>query len=291
MTIQQYIYEGHPESTAKTYLYYIEHFIAIHPKARDMTFKEVTDYFNELDKRGKSQGNRRVMLNAIKRYYDYVCDVLRHRDDHPCERIVLQGARSKDLMLNNIFTVDEMGMLLHREDRYKLIVNKNKLITSMLIYQGLASEEIASMKLSDINMDTGYFTARGTAKIRKRRLELKPMQVMLLMRYLQDRDSLLQRTGLVTDKLFVTHFGTEQTVDAVNRMFRPYKHLFPDKKLNPQNIRMSVIHGLVNESNLKLEVALERAGIKWMSSISKYLKADREGDLKIVQEMHPMKDL
>lgn len=291
MTIQEYITAGHSESTAKTYLYYIEQFTAVNRDPKNMSYKAIVEYFDDLNSRGKSIDNRKVILNAVKRYYDYICDVLEYRDDHPCEKMFLRGGRNKDVKLNNIFSLDELELLLDRDDRYTNIRNKNKLIVSLLIYQGLAPHEICEMEIGDIDMDTGMFRARGTEKIKTRTLELKSMQTMLLFRYLQDRDALLERSGLVTDKLFVTHFGTEQTVDSINRMFASFKYLFPDKVLNPQNIRMSVVYRLVNDCNLKLEIAMERAGLKWMSSIGKYLRADREGDLKIVEEMHPFRDI
>lgn len=291
MTIEEYIREEHPESTAKTYLYYIEQFTRVNREPENMTYRSIVEYMDELERRGKSNDNRKVILNAIKRYFDYVCDVMENREDHPCEKMYLRGGRTKDVQLNNIFTKDELELLLERNDRYSNIRRKNKLLVSLMVYQGLSPHEICAMKVSDVDLDTGVFVARGTKKIEKRKLELRSMQTLLLFRYLEDRDTLLDRTGLETDNLFITHFGTEQTVDSVNRMFRPYKHLFPDRTLNPQNIRMSVVYRLVNDSNLRLEVAMERAGLKWMSSIGKYLRVDREGDLKIVQEMHPFEDL
>lgn len=291
MTIEEYIKENHPESTAKTYLYYIDHFTSIHKDPLNMSHKEIVEYFDELDKRGKSQGNRRVMLNAIKRYYDYVCDVLQYRDDHPCERMILKGARTKEVMLNNIFTIEELSLLLDRKERYKLLEKKNKLIITFMIYQGLAPAEISNMKVSDVDIDSGCFTARGTEKIKRRRLELEKEQFGLIFKYLNERDSLLKRTGLKSDHLFITHFGTEQTVDSINRMFRSSAAMFPDKKLNPQNIRMSVIYNMVNNKQLRLEQALELSGLKWMSSISKYLQADKEGDMKIIEDLHPFRDV
>ena len=291
MTIEDYIADHHSVETTKTYMYYINHYLAVNKNAKDMEYMEIVHYFDELERRGKSPDNRKVILNAVKRYYDWLSDIERYRDDHPCERMKLRGGRSKDIMLNNIFTTEELELLLDREDRYQKIRNKNKLLVSFLIYQGLAPAEVCAMKVDDIDMDTGFFVARGTEKISRRRLELKSSQTLLLFKYLKNRDQLLERSKLKTDKLFITYNGTAQTVDAVSRMFHPYKALFPDKVLNPQNIRMSVVYNMVNSSSVSLERALELTGLKWMSSISKYLKPDKDGDMKIIQEFHPLREL
>jgi integrase/recombinase XerD len=75
-----------------------------------------------------------------------------------------------------------------------------------------------------------------------------------------------------SEKLIVSKLGKPISVDSIHAMIQPLKTLFPDRKLNPKTIRMSVICNWLNEKKIPLEIVQELSGHKWPGSTEKYIK-------------------
>ena len=92
-----------------------------------------------------------------------------------------------------------------------------------------------------------------------------------------------------SDKLVLSKLGKPMAeVSSIKSIVEPLKGLFPDKKLCPQTIRMSVICNWLNDKKLPLEKVQELAGHKWPGTTEKYFKADSEQQRELINRFFPV---
>lgn len=284
LSLEQYIDNTHTRETAKSYLYHIDNFLALNPGANNMLYADIIDYLNSLSIRLTNATSRSTHLAAIKKYYDYLLYTGK-RADHPCRMLSVKKERTQ-IQFHELFSEEELQLLLSRENRYKNLESRNKAILSLLIYQGLRSEELTRLRADDIDMELGTVRIRGTKSSAKRTLELKSNQILVLDRYIQiHRKNLLKGSY---NQLFITTRGVPITVDAIGRMLRPLQGLFPDKNLNAKTIRQSVISNWLNKRKIPLGDVQIMAGHKYPSSTEKYLNQDVESKRNLINRFHPL---
>lgn len=282
--IEKYLREQHTEQSVKSYLIAIENYLVANPKAKQYTYRDIVSYLEELKKIYQNDGTRSTQLAAIKKYYDYLLQT-KQRDDHPCRALYIR-VQSKAIELQFLFSSEELELLLQRENRYRLLDLRNKVLISFLIYQGLRSEEVCNIKVKDIDLESGIMTIRSTHLTNRRILELKPKQILMINNYLNFSRPMLKQCD--TNKLLITKKGIAICVDTINRMLRPLQGLFLDRTLNASTIRQSVIRNWLNEKNYPLADVQLLAGHKYPSSTEKYLGEDIDDRRKLINQFHPL---
>jgi len=180
----------------------------------------------------------------------------------------------------------ELELLLQRENRYWFLKARNQVLISLLIYQGLASEELIRLKLKDIDLDNGTIYIKASKNLNRRTLELKPKQMLPISNYIDEVRPKILMTK--TEKLILSKLGKPISVDGVCSVIEPLKSLFPDRKLNPQIIRMSVICNWLNEKKVDLVKVQELAGHKWPGTTEKYIKVDAKNERELINRYYPI---
>ncbi len=284
-TLEQYLYRNHTDQTAKTYLYYIGVFKMKQPNAMRLMYADIINYLNEIKKVTKEVSKISPHFGAVKRYYDYLLETGK-RNDHPCKSIRLKR-KKQPIQLQDLFSPSELELLMTRENRYKNLELRNKLIISLMIYQALVSAELCRLELKDIDLDNGTIYIKGSAKNASRTLELRSNQVTLLINYINTYRNKLLKSN--TDCLLITHRGTGETVDSIQGMVDPLKGLFMDRNLTPSTIRQSVISNMLNVYKQPLEAVQLFAGHKWTSSTEQYRRKDINDQLEKINMWHPLK--
>lgn len=283
-TLEQYLYKKHTNKTAATYLYYINVFSMQHPDAEKYTYKDMVNYMDLQKKRGVEISKLNTQLAAIKRYYSYLVET-GQRNDHPCMSIRLKR-KKKDIQLQDLFTSSELELLMNRENRFKNLELRNKVIVSFLIHQGLTSNELCRLTVEDIDLDEASVYVKGSKTCTARTLDLKPSQIRLIQSYVEtSRKALFKST---TKNLIITQRGVSETVDGIHSMIEPLKSLFPDRNLNPTTIRQSVISNLLNVKKMPLEDVQLFAGHKWTSTTEKYKRNDISEQRALINKWHPL---
>ena len=288
-TLQEYLESLHTSGSAKSYLYSIIKFIETNPDCEKYGYQDIVDYMFELSKRDLKGTYKSKVLASIKKYYDYLMHI-GVRDNHPCRRLSIKDNRRKGMNYEDLFTSDELELLLNREERYRYLGHRNKLIISMLIYQGLSSFEIERMNIQDIDVEAATIRIKASRKLNGRTLSMHPRQVTMALRYLGDSRPFLLRKELPTNRLIITKLGKSETVDGIHAMIEPLKVMFPEKKLHPKSIRASVISNWLNDRNIDLEDVQLMAGHKWPSSTERYRRADMDQQRRLINEFHPLND-
>ena len=284
MNFREYLAEHYTTQTASRYARAVDHFI-IHADSKKVTHKEIIDY---LDKYKKATA---PVLAALKQYFDFLIEQ-GTRNDHPC-RTISTKRKSKPMQHQDLFSVEELELLMSREERYSILKNRNKALLSLLIYQGLTPQNIINLRTVDIDLEVGTVYVMATRQLTRRTLELRSNQVLTLHKYIdEDRVELLKTAELLSsskyERLFVTKLGENLSVDALNRMLRPLQGLYTNKNLNASTIRQSVILNWINHYDYPMEDVQLLAGHRWLSSTAKYKVINREENREKINRFFPL---
>lgn len=284
-SFEQFLLEHYTEQTAKSYLFAVNHFLNLNPRAKRYKYNDVVSYVEKLSQSQSNPQYRVTILSAIKKYYDYLV-LIGYRTDHPCKRLNIKVNHNQQIQVQDLFSSDELLLLLNRENRYQFIDTRNAVILSLLIYQGLASEEITKLEVKDIDLDKGTIYIKASTNLNRRTLELVNKQMILFDKYINEVRPKLLRSE--TEKLIISKLGDSMAVDSIKAVVEPLKGLFPDKKLCPQTIRMSVICNWLNEKKYPLEHVQELAGHKWPGTTQKYFKVNTDEQRELINKYFPI---
>ena len=280
---EQYIKERNAPSTAKRYLREIDLFFSSVENPSAANYSKIMNYLGKLRAK-KQSGGIACSLHGIKKYYSYLV-ATGQRKDNPTKSIKLRDKRSKDIQLQDLFKPTELEQLLDRKERYPILKNRNQIIISLLIYQGLTNGEITNLELENINLEEGTIYIKQGRKTNSRSLKLTGQQVFWLMNYIrEDRPKLLKTT---TQKLIISKTGRAETGEGICYVVETQKHLFPDRKLNAKTIRQSVITNLLKEGK-DLRIVQAFAGHKYPSTTERYKQTQVEELKTQILKYHPL---
>jgi site-specific recombinase XerD len=288
-TLEHYLYRRYTKQSAKTYFFVVSSFLNSNPRAKSYQYKDIVSHFVDLKKRYPKTSTRNNILAGIKRYYDYLVET-KQRNDHPCRTFFIRGeniAKRSQVHFQDLFTPTELDMLLNRENRYPNLKTRNKIIISLLIFQGLTSDELVRLDIKNIDFDKSTVYIKASAKLNSRTLKLQRMQMEWIEDYLKTYRKNILKTE--TNRLLIGHRGEPETVEGIGGMLEPLKSLFPERPLNAKTIRMSVISNWFNVYKLRLESIQEMAGHKWPSSTLRYKRLDIAEQRMKINKWHPLK--
>jgi integrase/recombinase XerD len=284
-TLEQFLLQNYSKQTVSSYLFAINHFLKLNSKAKRYKYENIVKYMDEISLKQPNSKYRVVILSAIKKYYDYLV-MSGYRTDHPCKRLNIKVNSNQAIQVQDLFSSSELQLLLERENRYKHLDIRNNVLLSLLIYQGLTSDDIIKLTVKDIDLENGTIYIKASNMLNKRTLELVSKQMILFSNYInQTRGEMLR---CKTEKFIITKLGKPITVGGIHGMIDPLRALFPDRKLNPQTIRMSVICNWLNEKKITLERAQELAGHKWPGTTEKYIKVNSSQQREMINRYFPM---
>jgi integrase/recombinase XerD len=287
MTLQTYLGQKLSPKTVKLYCRDIKIYLnqVDDKQAQRATWSNIMEYVEYLRTRYHNAYTITRILYAIKAYYNWLIET-GTREDHPCRGIKLMDAKGKPLQLQDLFKTEELEKLLDREERFNTVSLKNQVITSLLIYQGITSDEIIRLKTRDINLEKGNINIRPTRKLNGRTLQLKSTQIMLFYKYLNELRPKLAKDS--TNEAFLLNLrGSPITSEDVQYLIETMQNRFPGRKLNPQTIRMSVIRNMLKAGG-DLRVVQVFAGHKKISSTERYQPSASEALITAVNKYHPL---
>jgi len=288
MELKEYLAKYVAPSTTNRYIREIDHyFISNESKKIDpktATYNQILSYIGERRKHYKKSSSLSCTIHAIKHYYSYLVEI-GEREDNPAKSIRLRDKQSRDIQTQDLFTTEELERLLDRKERYNILKNRNLVVISLLIYQGLRNAEIKNLELKDIDLEQGTINVKASGKTNARVLKLNAKQIYLMMSYLNhDRGILLK---VDSTKLIISKTGKPETGEGIHYIIETSKHHFPNKKLNPITIRQSVIYNLLKSGN-DLRIVQAFAGHKYPSATENYKQSHLE-ELKVqVLKFHPL---
>lgn len=275
-------------ATVKRYLRAIDSYVSKlgREQATYARYHDIVSYIGELRKQNYSTDHIQTELSALKVFYRFL---VRSgiRSDHPIEYFSLADGkrRGRSVQFQELFSQGELELLLNRPNRYRLLENRNKLIISLYIYQGLRSGEMARLRLQDVDIDAGTVFVRASAKLNSRVLVLQPNQVQWLLWYREfDRPALLKS---VSEILLIGKLGNAEKGEGCHYLIESQRGLFLERTLNPKTIRQSVIVNWFKQGFGVKKVQL-MAGHKYPSTTEIYRPTDLTAMLNAVEQFHPL---
>jgi site-specific recombinase XerD len=247
------------------------------------SYTDVLAYMKHCQKNGATQRTIQNYLNMIKHFYRYLIEQ-GQIEINPVTGIKVQGVKRK--ILHHIFQPQELHALYNNFNDETLKGKRNKIMLSLLVYQGVKTEELAILEVKDVKLKEGKIEVPGNRNGNARTLKLESHQVLEMYEYvLQTRNAILDKSGEKTDRLFISIEGGN---DLHNYMTRLMVRLRKQNKLvvNAKQIRASVIMKWLKQYNLRQVQYL--AGHRYISSTEAYKQNEMEGLTEEVNKFHPL---
>ncbi len=274
-------------------------------QVENSTASEVISYLKHLQNKGQHNKTRNIHLNVLKHLFNWQIQAEK-RADNPAKHIKIRGTKSKTLY--PLFSKQELENLYHSYtipsaehpqsksnwfNNYQLSRSRNKAILSLMIYQGLCTDEINRLTIKDIQLREGNIYITGSRKSNERSLALKPHQIMELMEYqLNIRNQLQKLNPNPTEQYFLPTPAIGKTNISNNNSINIWKRLSQDIKqanskfINFKQVRSSVITHWLKQYNLRQVQYM--AGHRYVSSTETYLANQIEDLQADIDQYHPI---
>jgi site-specific recombinase XerD len=262
------------------------------------------------NKKGQQNITRRNYLLAINHYFTFLYKN-EQITQNPCFLLKIRGTNKKKL--HKIYTPEELDVLFdnfyqifvrnyddshipqNQQKQAALCRERNAVILSILINQGVVTSEIEKIETGDIDFIKATLKIRGK-KQRTRILPLKSTQIGLLMNYVQNiRPQLIEYQTIESNKLFLPlpASGKKNTSnDLLGYDLKPLKQKIKtiDKQfINFQQIRASIITFWLKTQGLRKAQYL--AGHSAITSTEAYLPNNLDDLTDDINKLHPFQPL
>ena len=296
-TIKQYLQKKYSKSTLKSNLYNIKRFTDYYQsKAPKATYKDVLNYIEHLRKNYDLHPKTlRHCLYGVKIYFNYLLETGK-RKDHPCSELFLKDKVSKEIQVDNLYSSETLERFFesYQIKRKIYLLNRNKIIISLLIYQALTVRAITALEVQNIDLDKGEIFINGKQEItskspKQRTLPLQAKQILLIHNYLKkDRKKLLKynRKNPNETRLILGQYGEAIQPHGISRIINENRP--KSEQIQPIKIRQSVIANLLKKEN-DIRVVQVFAGHKRASTTAQYKQSELEVLQNAVNEYHPIK--
>ena len=286
-TLNTYLLKHYTKKTAIAYQREIEIYISNNKKAERFTYSEIINYIGILRTKYTNSKTINRILSSIKAYYSYLC-FIEVRKDNPTKSIRLKDKQSRDIQLQDLFTSDELEILLTaKKERYTNLDYRNKVLMSLLIYQALKPNEIEALQCDEINLEQATIYIKSSAKNNSRTLAFKANQILLFKKYLEEiRVKLIQENE--TKSFIIGQRKEPMTAEDITKHIKRNYNIYKPRKVNALTIRQSVITNLLKQNN-DLRIVQSFAGHKYPSTTERYKQSNVEALQTALQIYHPIK--
>lgn len=285
------------DKNIKRYALQVEHFtnwLHTHKGKQPETCqkKDVLDFLHYLqEKRQLSASTRQHLLGMLRHYYTFLYQS-GQTQTNPTLLIKLRGTKKK--LLKKILSTEELDELLDTHYELKVrhakegktnhkgqfqsskhIQQRNHLILSLFVYQGLKRAELLSLTLDDIDLQKATIKVNPQPKTNARTLPLQAVQIGIFYEYLQQSRPLFPKeNGLLIN-----------SKPELQKMMTDLRKLYP-KFTDFLQLRSSIITHWIQTEGLRK--AQYKAGHRYISSTEEYLANDLESLKDDINRFHPL---
>jgi site-specific recombinase XerD len=307
--------KNHSKTTQKAYTRNVNLFLEWYKKEPiNCTKKDVLKYLEYLQNK-KQQDNitRRNSLIAINHYFTFLCknEDINH---NPTALIKIRGTHKRQLY--KIYTAEELtqlydnyyhtfirnfdalcyapklgGIQTNQIEKSLLARQRNYIMLGLLVYQGLATNELQKINVDDIDLQKGTIKIKSSKKSNERTLQLKASQIGAVINYIENIRPQFFTYCTETEKLFFALPESSKQKTNTENLMHTFKPLTKQVKsidknlLNFKQIRASVITGWLKIEGLRKAQYL--AGHRYISSTEKYLPNEIDGLIEDIAKFNP----
>jgi integrase/recombinase XerD len=286
MKLEDYLSQSLMQSSVESYVYDINKYKKNNKNADKYDYQKVMQYI-EIVRNQHSVNNVKRVIASIKKYYDYLIEIGK-RKDNPARAIRIRDGAANPIQLQDLFTEKELQILLvPRIERYPFLIKRNKIIMSLLVHQGLRIGEIENIKLTDIDLEKATIQIHKTGITNARNLPLKAEQILLLYEFINKDRNQLKTWRNDQNALLLGKLGTPIRKEDVDYLISTYQKQ-SKKRLTSTTIRQSVIANLLIKNN-DLRIVQYFAGHKSPDTTEKYRQTGLNALKTAIEKLHPIK--
>lgn len=276
--------------------------------------KDVLKYLEHLQNNRQQENiSRKNALIALNHYFTFL-QRSEAIENTPTALLKIRGTHKRQLY--KLYTPEELTQLL--DTYYTLFIQnfddrcfasriggipanmrqqallsrqRNYLMLGLLIYQGLATNELQKLTVSDIDLNKANISIAGGKKSNERKIPLHASQIGALINYTERIRPQFFAYCNASDKLFFALPEGTKSKTSTNKLLHVFKPLSTQVKsidktlVNFKQVRASVItHWLKTEGLRKTQYL---AGHRYISSTEKYLPNQIEGLIDDVAKYNP----
>lgn len=230
--------------------------------------------------RGISENSISRGLVTIKMFYKYM---------------VMEGKISKNPMssinspklqkhLPEVLHYKAVDKMLQKPDCSKKLGIRDKAILELMYATGARVSEVASIKVSWINLDYGFIRCQGKGS-KQRIVPIGTKAVNSVRRYLQDVRPFLNKDGN-DEILFLSRTGKKLRRENIWELVTKYARRAGIKNVSPHTLRHSFATHLI-EGGADLRSVQEMLGHASISTTQIYTHIDRKYLKSVHQKFHP----
>lgn len=265
-----------------------------------ITHRDIIAYIQYFNTRGTGKKTIAHYLMHLGKYFDFLGQQ-GQVSENPCHHIKVKGIQRK--VLHHILSMTEMEDVLHRypteitlntslknpppQQRQTLARKRNKVILGLLVYQGLRTQEIMRLQVSDVKLREGKIFIPSARRSSERTLSLAAHQLMELLDYINDtrKQILALRQGTLPVQELCLSMGEGKNKSSLfSALLRHLQQLHPGVK-SLEQIRASVIVHWLKLYNLRKVQVM--AGHRYISSTESYQASDLDALKEDISKYHP----
>jgi len=307
--------KNHSTTTQKAYLRNVNLFLDWYKKpVINCTKKDVLKYLEHLQNK-KQQDNitRRNSLIAINHYFTFLCKN-EQATTNPTALIKIRGTHKRHLY--KTYTAEELtqlydnyyhtfirnfealcyapklgGIQTNQIEQTFLARQRNYIMLGLLVYQGLATNELQKISINDIDTNKGTVKISGSKKSNERTLLLQASQIGAMINYIETIRPQFFTYCTETEKLFFALPECCKRKTSTTNLMHIFKPLTKQVKsldknlLNFKQVRASVITTWLKIYGLRK--AQYMAGHRYISTTERYLPNEIEGLMDDISKFNP----
>lgn len=225
----------------------VAHLNQVDKKMIDATSEDLQSYIVYMQTVGKSNATISRSVASIKAFYKYL---LKNKvvEENIAEGLVAPKVEKKEL---SILTPREVECLLEQPNSSDLKGQRDKAMLEVLYATGIRVTELISIKISDVNLHSGYIKVKK--KNKERTIPVGNVALKCLSDYVENVRPLLIKTE-EEETLFINANGQKMTRQGFWKILKQYKDQAKiEKELTPHTIRHSfAVHLLQNGAEVKM---------------------------------------
>ncbi len=265
----------------------------------EVSYTTVLDFTDTLREEGRTPSQVNRVLLALRYYFGFLMQEEGRPGPNPAAGIRVKGAVRT--VPHDLLTKEELEVLYHSYEVKDTRTHRNKVILSLLVFQGLTNEELHKLQAHHIKLKEGKIYIPSGSQTNSRTLKLQAEQIMELYEYIHvTRPKILQertaeRSGRKPNtikeaetihQLFISMNGCENMKNSLLHLNYALKRINPNYR-NALQIRQSVITEWLKEKDVRTVQYM--AGHRYVSSTERYQTSSLEDLKEALNKHHPLK--
>jgi integrase/recombinase XerD len=247
----------------------------------DTTQATVIGYLLQLQARGKATATLSRSLAAIKSYYHF----LAREERIPRDPTVNLDAPKQEKRLPRVLSVKDVELLLEQPDLKTPSGIRDRAMLELLYATGLRVSELVSLKIADINLETGYIKCFGKGS--KERIVPLGATATKYVKFYQDHARKFLAASLHENTLFLNHHGKSLTRQGFWKIIKRYaENIQLGMEITPHTIRHSFATHLL-ENGADLRSVQEMLGHADISTTQIYTHLTKDKIKEVYEHTHP----